>query len=611
MTIRTAFLSIAATGLFTATFVAPCRAVDVDPEVLAAEAARVAVMAEARSKTVAIFPPEGNGGGSGVLITADGYALSNFHVVKGSEKHLKCGLSDGRSYDAVVVGIDPVGDVALIKLFGRTDFPVAEMADSDLVRVGDWVFASGNPFLLAHDFKPTVSYGIVSGIHRYQYPAGTLLEYADCIQTDAAINPGNSGGPLFNAEGKLIGINGRGSFEKRGRVNVGVGYAISINQIKHFLGGLKSGRIVDHATLGARVASDEDGRVIVADVLDDSDAWRRGLRIGDEIVQFGGRQVRTANAFKNVLGIFPQGFRVPISFRTKGVTHHTVVRLQGVHNLEELLAKTQGKAEPEKGLPPTPKPNPDGDGPEAPPKDDKKPGDAKPKFRSPFGADDSKQEIDTPEIVKKSFEEKRGYANFHFNQLERERVWRALSTRLPSLTGTGTWTIEGEQATGGSAAAKTAATLLLDDGRVEYRLPTGTASLPLGGSLTGATDPQGSGGLLAALALWRRLLTQGPEKFGDLHYEGAFPLPGLQGEFDVLLGRYGGVVCRFFVHPQYGDLVSIELTVDDALDPCELYFSDVRETAGRWLPRRIEVRHGDDVYTVIAPNTWQFQEAGK
>ncbi len=119
--------------MLSATFVAPCRAVEVDPEVLAAEAARVAVMAEARSKTVAIFPPEGNGGGSGVLISADGYALSNFHVVKGSEKHMKCGLSDGRSYDAVVVGIDPVGDVALIKLFGRTDFPVAEMADSDLV----------------------------------------------------------------------------------------------------------------------------------------------------------------------------------------------------------------------------------------------------------------------------------------------------------------------------------------------------------------------------------------------------------------------------------------------------------------------------------------------
>ena len=86
---------------------------------------------------------------------------------------------------------------------------------SEAVRVGDWCFAVGNPFLLATDFQPTVSYGIVSGVHRYQPPAGTLLEYADCIQTDAAINPGNSGGPLFNAAGDLIGVNGRGSFEKR------------------------------------------------------------------------------------------------------------------------------------------------------------------------------------------------------------------------------------------------------------------------------------------------------------------------------------------------------------------------------------------------------------
>src|SRR5947199_406932 len=94
----------------------------------------------------------------------------------------------------------------------------------------------GNPFLLATDFKPTVTFGLVSGVHRYQYPAGTLLEYTDCIQIDTSINPGNSGGPLFNMDGELIGINGRGSFEKRGRVNSGVGYAISINQIKNFMG---------------------------------------------------------------------------------------------------------------------------------------------------------------------------------------------------------------------------------------------------------------------------------------------------------------------------------------------------------------------------------------
>ena len=107
-------------------------------------------------------------------------------------------------------------------------------------------------------------------MHRYQFPAGTLLEYTDCLQTDASINPGNSGGPLFDAQGPADRHQRPGSFEKRGRVNVGVGYAISINQIKNFLGALHSGRIVDHATLGARVAADDDGRVVVTDILETS-----------------------------------------------------------------------------------------------------------------------------------------------------------------------------------------------------------------------------------------------------------------------------------------------------------------------------------------------------
>lgn len=160
------------------------------------EAARIEAIARAKRSAVCVFGPEGQGGGSGVVITPDGYTLTNYHVVQGSGNFMKCSMPDGVLYDSVLVGIDPVGDVALIKLLGRDDFPIAEMADSDQVKQGDSCFAVGNPFLLATDFQPTVSWGIVSGVHRYQYPAGTLLEYADCIQTDAAINPGNSGGPL-------------------------------------------------------------------------------------------------------------------------------------------------------------------------------------------------------------------------------------------------------------------------------------------------------------------------------------------------------------------------------------------------------------------------------
>ena len=202
-----------------------------------------------------------------------------------------------------------------------------------------------------HCFNPTVTYGIVSGVHRYQYPAGTLLEYADCIQTDASINPGNSGGPLFNENGDLIGINGRGSFEKRGRVNVGVGYAISINQIKHFMGFLHSGRILDHATLGATVSTDENGNVIVTNISESSDAYRRGLRYGDQLLSFGGRNITTVNGFKNVLGIYPRGWRVPISFLHEGDRIDTFVRLTGVHSPEELLARVQPNRQQPQGPP--------------------------------------------------------------------------------------------------------------------------------------------------------------------------------------------------------------------------------------------------------------------
>jgi serine protease Do len=283
------------------------------------EQERIAAIEKAKVSAVSVFARGGRGGGSGVVISPDGYALTNFHVVKPAGNYMQCSMADGKLYDAVIVGIDPTGDVGLIKLLGREDFPTAEMADSDEVRAGDWCFAVGNPFLLATDFQPTVTWGIVSGVHRYQYPAGTLLEYADCIQTDAAINPGNSGGPLYNARGQLIGVNGRGSFEKRGRVNVGVGYAISINQIKNFMGYLRSGRIVDHATLGATVATDEeDSRVVVTNILDSADVYRRGLRYGDEVVSFGGRPISTVNGFKDALGIFPRGWRIPLSFRSEG-----------------------------------------------------------------------------------------------------------------------------------------------------------------------------------------------------------------------------------------------------------------------------------------------------
>ncbi|QDU93141.1 Periplasmic serine endoprotease DegP precursor [Lignipirellula cremea] len=562
--------------------------------VLAAQQERIAAIAKAKAASVSVFANGGRGGGSGVVITADGYALTNFHVSKPAGNHMKCSMPDGVLYDAVIVGIDPTGDVAMIKLLGRDDFPHAELGDSDLVRPGDWCFAVGNPFLLATNFEPTVTYGIVSGVNRYQYPAGTLLEYADCIQTDASINPGNSGGPLFNAQAQLIGINGRGSFEKRGRVNVGVGYAISINQIKNFMGYLRSGRIVDHATLGASVATSEEGLVLVSNIIETSDAYRRGLRYDDEIVAFGGRPITTVNGFKNVLGIYPKGWRVPLSFRRDGKRYDVLVRLSGVHSDDELISKIQP------GLTPSEKDAPDpGHDPEGP-----APGPDKPGPR-PIPLQPGKAPAPPPKEAAPFIEMRRGYANYYFNQLNRDRVWTAFE-QGGSFTGQGgVWTAQGELEAGGAFE------LTLGETAVSGVFPAGPASIDPSKDLDTQLAPEGSGGLLAAMHLWRRLLLNGPEKFGQVYYLGTAPMAGFEQPIDVLVATHGVIESKFMFDPQTGRLVGMEMYADSYADPCELYFSEYREVDGRQLPGRIEVRRGDDVFGVLLPKTYDLAKTPK
>jgi S1-C subfamily serine protease len=547
------------------------------PEVLAAEAARIAVMQKASAATIAIFANEGQGGGSGVIISPDGYVLSNFHVTSEAGVAMKCGLPDGKLYDAVIVSVDPTGDVALLKLLGRDDFPAAELADSDRVLAGDWCFAAGNPFLLANDYQPSVSYGVVSGTHRYQYPSGTLLEYADCIQTDAAINPGNSGGPLFDASGQLIGINGRGSFEKRGRVNVGVGYAISINQIKHFLGYLKSGRIVDHATLGATVSTDEEGRVVVDDLLESSDAYRRGLRYDDEIVAFGGREIRTVNAFKNVLGIYPNGWQVPLTFRRDGKRYEILVRLAPAHRTGELEAVVRAGAEASPEIQPKKEPAP---GDESEPK--------KPDSKKPQSAKHHKaKRAELPADVARVYEDRPGYVNYYFNQQNRARVWRKFQSQGAPLAADETWRMFGVDRRGAEAQISLSPELGI------LTLPAGESKGSFAAELRLSLNPPGSGGLLVALHLWQRLLTVGPARFGEVYYLGTVPLAGQKQLVDVLVGIYGGIETRFCFAPDTGQLLALQMYPDDGVDPCEISLGDYREFEGHLLPHRLEVRHGD------------------
>jgi S1-C subfamily serine protease len=543
------------------------RADEVESSVAKLEADRIAAVKKASPSVVAVMAPEGAGGGSGVVITKDGYALTNFHVAQPCGTFMKCGLSDGVLYDAVIVSIDPVGDVAMVKLHGRNDFPTAEIADSDQVQMGDFCFAMGNPFLLATDFTPTVSYGVVSGTHRYQYPAGTLLEYANCIQTDAAINPGNSGGPLFDAKGRLIGINGRGSFEKRGRVNVGVGYAISINQIKNFMGALKSGRLLDHASMTATVGTSDTGRVVVTNMIDDSDAIRRGLRIDDEIISFAGQPIRTVNAFKNVLGTIPRDWRVPLTYRRENAEHQIFVRLKGVHREDELVEKMQGGGE---------KPDP---------KNPKRPQGPKP-GSNPLERLFAKDTGGPPAELKKQFEARTGFVNYYFNRLEQDRLWANLRNHGDFSSLKGTWSL------GGEVRKNSKFQFILEDKLGKAILPTGDTEADFTQDLRDQVNPPATGGLLVALNLWKKYLVLGPKKFGQMTYLGQMPLPNIDALFDVIVGTVDAVDLRIYFSPFDGKIAAIEYIPNDNEDPCEVYFNEYAEIEGRQWPKQITVVHG-------------------
>jgi serine protease Do len=227
--------------------------------------------------------------GSGFLIDKEGYILTNNHVVERATT-IKVKLSDGKEYDAKVVGKDGKTDIALIKISARSGLPVAAMGDSDKVEVGDWVVAVGNPYGLDH----TVTAGIVSAKGR----AIGQGPYDDFIQTDASINPGNSGGPLFNLKGEVVGINS--AIFSGGQ---GIGFAIPIKMAKALLPQLKSKGKVVRGWLGVVVqaVTPELARsfglkgsegALVSDTVENSPAAKADIRRGDIIVSFDGKRIR-------------------------------------------------------------------------------------------------------------------------------------------------------------------------------------------------------------------------------------------------------------------------------------------------------------------------------
>ena len=253
--------------------------------------------------------------GSGFIVSADGYILTNNHVVEKAEK-VTVTLRDGRDFEAELVGTDPETEVAVIKIKAE-NVPYLELADSDNLEVGEWVIAIGNPFGLNH----TVTAGIVSAKGRSGLSfAGHAPEFQDFIQTDAAINFGNSGGPLINLDGDVVGINtaimGPGG-------NIGIGFAIPINMAKFIYTQLVEGGKIVRGALGVAIRDldpdvaeylniDTTKGVLITEVAEGSAAEKAGMKRYDVVVEFNGEKVEAVNEFRSRVATLKPGTKVKI-----------------------------------------------------------------------------------------------------------------------------------------------------------------------------------------------------------------------------------------------------------------------------------------------------------
>jgi S1-C subfamily serine protease len=250
------------------------------------------------------------GQGSGFIIDRDGIVLTNAHVVDRADK-VTVTLKDGRSLEGKVQGVDAVTDLAVVKISGAKNLPIAPLGDSDLVKVGDWAIAVGNPFGLDN----TVTLGIISTLKRSSSTVGMTDKRLDFIQTDAAINPGNSGGPLLDAQGRVIGINTAIRADA-----TGIGFAIPINKAKTISTQLARGEKISHPYLGVQMVTltpelaAENNRdpnalfqipaingVLVVRVLPNTAASTAGMRRGDVILEVNGDRIHDAGQLQDVM----------------------------------------------------------------------------------------------------------------------------------------------------------------------------------------------------------------------------------------------------------------------------------------------------------------------
>lgn len=263
-------------------------------------------------------------GGSGFLISSDGYIVTNNHVVAGGPQgaavdRVTVTLFDGKEYQAEIVGRDPSSDIALIKI-RATGLPFVKMADSQKNRVGDWVIAIGNPLGLGN----TVTAGIISALQRNIGAGGA---YDRFIQTDTAINPGNSGGPLFNLKGEVIGINNR--LISPVGANIGVGFAIPAEEAVPVVESLRKGVRPERGYLGISITplaedtADALGLAknrgeFVARVVAGEGADKAGLKEGDIVLKVDGRDVSPEATLSYIVANIKPGTRIPLDILREG-----------------------------------------------------------------------------------------------------------------------------------------------------------------------------------------------------------------------------------------------------------------------------------------------------
>jgi serine protease Do len=273
--------------------------------------------------------PERRAGGlgSGFVMSADGYIVTNNHVIDGAEE-IKVRLIDRREFDAKVVGVDGRSDLALLKIDAK-GLPAIRFAQPENLRVGEWVVAIGSPFGLDY----SASAGIVSAIGR-SIPTERGEDYVPFIQTDVAINPGNSGGPLFNLDGEVVGVNSQ--IYTRSGGSIGLSFAIPVQVVLEVVTQLKDSGRVERGWLGVYI-QDVDGALaeslgldkpqgaLIAQVEPDSPADKAGLEAGDVVVAFSGRPIVDASDLPHVVGQMKPGASADAEIIRKG--KHRVLKV--------------------------------------------------------------------------------------------------------------------------------------------------------------------------------------------------------------------------------------------------------------------------------------------